>query len=213
MFPVHSCLVNQPSSVSRRYQARFSQAGLRAGLGSFSGSLWPASTHTAHRAGASVMAGGAGWVQARGQAFRFRHAFTFVPLRPVQQPVQRLSFPMEAPMGQLDLPLLGRIDAPSAVPPSLVRTAGTYRQAVRLCWGLRRAKGLTVTDLAREFGFNRQHASDYLNADDLATRRSLPGDKVQAFEDVCGNTAISQWHAMRAQLTVLEEIQAERAAA
>jgi len=213
MHPVHPRLVNQPLPNSQRHQARFSQAGQRAGLGLFFGSLWPASTHTAHRAGASAAAGGAGWVQARGQVVRFRHALTFVPLRPVQQPVRGLSFPMEAPMGQLDLPLLGRIDAPSAVPPSLIRSVSTYRQAVRLCWALRRAKGLTITDLAREFGFNRQHASDYLNPDDLATRRSLPGDKVQAFEDVCGNTAISQWHAMRAQLTVLEELQAERAAA
>ena len=116
-------------------------------------------------------------------------------------------------MDQLEMRLLGRIDAPSAVQPALVRQACTYRQAVRLCWALRRAKGLTVSDLAREFGFNRQHVSDYLNADDAPTRRSLPGDRVCDFESVCGNCAITQWHAARAQLTVLEEMQAERAAA
>ena len=46
-----------------------------------------------------------------------------------------------------------------------------------------------------------------------ATRRSLPGDAVAAFETVAGNTAISQWHAARAGLTVLEELQASRRAA
>lgn len=213
MHPVHPRLVNQPLPDSQRHQARFSQAGQRAGLGLFFGSLWPASTHTAHRAGASAAAGGVGWVQARGQAVRFRHAFTFVPLRPVHQPVQGLFFPMEAPMGQLDLPLMGRIDAPSVVPPALIRGCTTYRQAVRLCWTLRRAKGLTISDLARDFSFNRQHASDYLNPDDAPTRRSLPGERVQDFEDACGNAAISQWHNMRAHLTTLEELQAERAAA
>lgn len=113
---------------------------------------------------------------------------------------------------QLSLRMLGRIDAPAAVPADLVRRARTYREAVRMCWALRRAKGLTAADLAREFGFNRQHVSDYLNPDDKPTRRSLPGQHVELFEDVCGNSFISQWHAMRAKLTVLEELQAGRAA-
>jgi len=82
-----------------------------------------------------------------------------------------------------------------------------------MCWGLRRAKGLTAGDLAREFGFNRQHVSDYLNPDDKPTRRSLPGERVALFEEVCGNCFITQWHAARARLTVLEELQAGRAAA
>lgn len=110
------------------------------------------------------------------------------------------------------LPLLGRIDAPSVVPPALLKQIRNYRAAVRLCWALRRAKGLRVTDLGRDHGFTRQHVSDYLNDDDLPTRRSLPPERIHDFEDLCGNTAITQFLVARARLTVLEELQAERAA-
>lgn len=116
-------------------------------------------------------------------------------------------------MEQRELPLLQRMEGPSVVPHSLVESCTSYRQAVRMCWALRRAKGLNVSDLAREFGFNRQHASDYLNADDKPTRRSLPPEMVQLFEEVCGNCLLSQWFAYRARLTVLEEVQADRRAA
>lgn len=116
-------------------------------------------------------------------------------------------------MGQIEMPLLQRLQGPAVVPTSMLALASTYRQAVRVCWQLRRAKGLTVTDLAREFGFNRQHASDYLNPDDAPTRRNLPPEQIATFEDVCGNAFITQWLAARQGLTVLEELQAERAAA
>lgn len=112
-------------------------------------------------------------------------------------------------MHQTPLPLLGRIDAPDTVPRSLLSTVKTYRQAVRLCWALRRAKGLKPCDLAREFGFNRQHVGDYLNADDKPTRRDLPAWRIADFESVCGNTAITQWLASRQRFTLLEELQAE----
>lgn len=116
-------------------------------------------------------------------------------------------------MKQRELPLLQRIEGPAIVPPELLASAKTYRQAVRLCWSLRRAKGLTVTDLARDYGFTRQHASDYLNTDDRPTRRSLPAEAISTFEEVCGNCAITQWLAQRLGLTVLEELQAQRNAA
>jgi len=114
---------------------------------------------------------------------------------------------------QSHLPLLGRIDAPSAAPASLIRTVSTYRQAVRLCWVLRRAKGMKPTDLGRDFGFVRQHVGDYLNDDDKPGRRDLPADRIGDFEDVCGNSVITQWLAARHHFTLLEEMQAERAAA
>lgn len=116
-------------------------------------------------------------------------------------------------MGQREMPLLQRLEGPAVVPTSMLGIASSYRQAVRACWQLRRAKGLNASDLAREFGFNRQHASDYLNADDVHTRRSLPPEQIALFEEVCGNTFITQWLAARQRLTVLEELQAERAAA
>ena len=116
-------------------------------------------------------------------------------------------------MRQTHLALMGRIDAPDTVPRSLLESAKSYRQVVRLCWTLRRAKGLTPSDLARDFGFTRQHVGDYLNIDDKPTRRDLPAERIKDFEDVCGNSAITQWLAARQRFTLLEEIQADRAAA
>lgn len=149
----------------------------------------------------------------KGQSLIAAHALSFAPLRPVHQLVHRLDFLMEAPMKQTELPLFGRIDAPDAVPPQLLKLAATYRHAVRMCWTLRRAKGMKPSDLARDFGFTRQHVSDYLNADDRPTRRDLPADRVADFENACGNSFVTQWLASRHHFTLLEELQAERAAA
>ncbi len=112
-------------------------------------------------------------------------------------------------MTQRPLGLLARIQGPAVVPSPALAFARTYREAVRWCWSMRRAKGLTHTDLAREFGFNRQHVSDYLNADDAATRRSLHPEQIALFEEVCGNVFITQWLAARQRLTVLEQLQAD----
>lgn len=113
-------------------------------------------------------------------------------------------------MQQMNLPLLGRLDAPSAVPAELIGYAKTYRDAVRMCWALRRRKGLKPSDLGRDFGFTRQHVGDYLAADDKATRRSLPAERISDFEQVCENSAVTQWLASRAHLTVLEQMQADQ---
>lgn len=115
-------------------------------------------------------------------------------------------------MGQIEMPLLQRINGPDIVPSSMLTRAKTYREAVRCCWSLRRVKWTPGT-LSAHYEFTRQHVSDWLNPDDRPTRRSLPGECVQRFESAMGNTFISQWFAMRAQLTVLEEMQATRAAA
>lgn len=117
-------------------------------------------------------------------------------------------------MKQIPLPsLMGRLDGPSVAPASLVALATTYRQAVRLCWQLRRVKNMTLAVLAAETGLYASHVSDYMHADDKPSRRNLPAESIAAFETVCGNSLVSQWLASRAHLTVLEEIQATRAAA
>ncbi len=108
--------------------------------------------------------------------------------------------------------LLGRLDAPSVVPPHVLRAVLSYRHAVRLCWALRRASHWGPLDMARHCGFTRQHVSDWLQADDAPTRRSLPAGQIAAFESACGNTLVTQWLAAQARLTVLEELQASRAA-
>lgn len=112
-------------------------------------------------------------------------------------------------MIQRELPVMQRIAGPAVVPSAALPFARSYREAVRWCWQLRRAKGLTASDLAREFGFNRQHVSDYLNADDKPTRRSLPAEQIAAFEEVCGNAFITQWLAARQNFTLLEQLQAD----
>ena len=112
------------------------------------------------------------------------------------------------PLEQTEIPLLARLEGPAIVPPEFMRTVRTYRDAVRMCWAARRLRRLTFRQLAAECGLTYQHVGDYFNADDGKHRRDLPGDKVAAVEAFLGNTAISQWHAANAQLTVIEEAQA-----
>lgn len=114
---------------------------------------------------------------------------------------------------QKELALLGRLDAPSVAPMALVAMARTYRDAVRLAWQNRRVHFATQRQLAAETGIPPQHVSDYLHHDDAPTRRDLPGHRIPPFEGFVGNTIVSQWLAMQAQLTVLEELQAGRLAA
>ena len=137
-------------------------------------------------------------------------AVTVAQHRPVSQPVSRLVFAI----GQLqaEFPLLARLAAPSVAPVELVLWCKSYRDAVRACWELRRVKRMTKAQLSAEAELTPQHVSDYLAADDLPRRRDLPGDKVAAFEAVCGNTLVSQWIARASGLTVLEEMQARRSA-
>lgn len=114
-------------------------------------------------------------------------------------------------MDQREFPLMGRLDAPSAAPNQWVRSARTYRHAVRLAWDLRRVQYMTRQQLATEAELYPQHVTDYLANDDKPGRRDLPADAVARFEGVVGNTLVSQWLAAQSKLTVLEEMQATRA--
>lgn len=82
-----------------------------------------------------------------------------------------------------------------------------------MCWALRRVHHMTRRQLSHESGLRPQFVSDYLHADDKPTRRSLPAEQIAAFEGVAGNTLVTQWVAAQQALTVLEEMQATRAAA
>lgn len=157
-----------------------------------------------------------GWAHQKGRDFRIRHAFSFASRQLVIQQVIRLYFSMEAPMEQMPLRLLCRLDAPSVVPPDLVATCGTYREAVKLCWTLRRVRNMTKRQLAEEAGLYAPHVTCYIEEGKRAKKakpRDLPGYAVRGFEWACGNTAISQWHSLQAKLTVVEEMQAMRIAA
>jgi hypothetical protein len=114
-------------------------------------------------------------------------------------------------MQQIPLNLLCRLDAPSVVPPNHIAEIQSYRDAVRLCWALRRVRNMTQTRLAEEAGLYPAHVNCYLR--DGKHQRDLPGASVRGFQLACGNTAISQWLALQGQLTVLEELQAARVSA
>ncbi len=116
-------------------------------------------------------------------------------------------------MEQLEFPLLARVDGAHVVPVYYVRLCKTWREAVRMCWALRRVHLMTQRQLAAEAGLRPQLVSDYLHADDAPHRRDLPADAINAFQSVAGNTLLVQWLAARDSLTVLEEMQATRAVA
>lgn len=113
-------------------------------------------------------------------------------------------------MDQLEFPLMGRLDAPSAAPTHWIRRAKTYRQAVRMAWSLKRVSYMTRAQLAYEAQLYPQHVTDYLHEDDAPARRDLPADAIARFESIVGNTLVSQWIAAQSKLTVLEEMQATR---
>lgn len=115
-------------------------------------------------------------------------------------------------MEQMQLRLMCRLDAPSVVPPQHIASITTYREAVQFCWRARRVRNMTRAQLAETAGLYPPHVTCYLN-DSSKRQRDLPGERIRGFQLACGNTAVSQWLALQAQLTVLEELQAGRAAA
>lgn len=117
------------------------------------------------------------------------------------------------PQMENELHLVGVLDEPRAVPTAAVLACKTYREAVRACWMRRRIHYMTQRQLAIYAGLRPQLVSDYLNPDDAPERRNLPVEHIPAFETVCGFRLVSQWIAAQSKLTVLEEMQATRAAA
>lgn len=111
-------------------------------------------------------------------------------------------------MEQLPLRLLCRLDAPSVVPPDVIARIPDYRAAVRFCWLHRRRSKMTKAQLAEEAALYAPHVTCYLSDPTLQRKhqRDLPGSGIKGFEAACGNTAISQWLAMQAQLTVIEAL-------
>lgn len=116
-------------------------------------------------------------------------------------------------MDPREFPLMGRLNAPSVAPEQWVKSAKSYRQAVRLSWQLKRVHYMTRQQLASEAELYPQHVTDYLHEDDKPQRRDLPAEAVARFESVVGNTLVTQWLAARSQLTVLEEMTATRSIA
>lgn len=205
----HSTVVAALAKHSRR-KLRSAAAAQRCEVSSIR-VLPDASFQLAAQAGASAASGGLERAHQKELRFRRHHAFSFALRQPVIQPVISWSFLIEAPMEQLPLLLLCRLDAPSVVPTQAIKACATYREAVKLCWTHRRIRNMTCARLAEEAGLYAPHVTGYLN-DFARNLRDLPAAKVPAFELACGNTAVSQWLAMQAQLTVAEEAIADRQA-
>lgn len=95
------------------------------------------------------------------------------------------------------------------VPAQVVMGIRSYRHACRLAWKLRTVRNLTRRSLAEQTSLYTSHISDYFSVHDH--RRELPARHIADVERVLGNPVISQWVAQQSKLTVLEEMQADRA--
>lgn len=117
-----------------------------------------------------------------------------------------------------DLPLMGgMLNSPEFLPSAEVAKCASFRDAVRLAWASRRSKGMTKSTLAELCELYAPHVTDYLNALDKdshgRTRRSLPAEKIAAFECAVGNRAVTQFLVRQVQLTLMEEVIVQRQAA
>jgi hypothetical protein len=120
-------------------------------------------------------------------------------------------------MEQMQLQLLGRLDAPSLVPHGEIAKVKSYREAVRMCWAHRRVQTMTKARMAEETGMRSSHVTEYFSpaATDSRGRelRDMPAKYISALERVAGNTFVTQYLAAQSKLTVLELVLAQREAA
>jgi hypothetical protein len=114
-------------------------------------------------------------------------------------------------MNSLDIPLaFGVSNAPIWLDDKAISSVSSYREAVRICWIHRRIQGMTQRTAAELCGLYPSHVSDYLSDDE--SKRNLPADRIQAFESLCGNRAITQWEMRQRGLTIMEEVISRKAA-
>jgi hypothetical protein len=113
---------------------------------------------------------------------------------------------------QLRLPLITYYVGPQLVDLQKVRDCRSYREAVRTCWNLRTRRNMTQARAAEECGAYPSHFSDYIADGATGNKRDLPAKIVNDFEIAMGNRFVSQWLAMQAGLTILEQYLQRRAA-
>lgn len=102
-------------------------------------------------------------------------------------------------------PMLAAMQEAAFVDKQLIGQCQTYRDAVRLCWALRRIKGMTMRTVGEMAGIHVPHVSDYL-AERPKAVRNLPAERIADFEAICGNRAITQWLVRRSGLHLAEEL-------
>ena len=115
-----------------------------------------------------------------------------------------------------ELPLMGGVlNGPVFLSDDKIASCKTYREAVCLAWDERRSKGMTRERLGQLCELLPQHLSDYFARGESnpkgQRRRSLPAEKIRDVESALGNRAITQYLVRQAQLTLMEEMFAQRA--
>jgi len=115
-----------------------------------------------------------------------------------------------------ELPMVGgMVRGCDFLPSADVGACASFRDAVVLAWRSRRVKAMTRQRLAELAELLPQHLSDYLSKDELnpkgQRRRSLPAEKIAAFEAAVGNRAITQYLVRQVSLNLMEEWQAQMA--
>lgn len=113
-----------------------------------------------------------------------------------------------------ELPMMGgMVSSPAFLPASEIAECSTFRDAVCLAWSKRRIKGMTRSRLAELCELHPQHVSDYLAREENHTkgqrRRSLPAEKIAAYECAVGNRAVTQFLVRQVELNLMEEWQAQ----
>jgi len=113
-----------------------------------------------------------------------------------------------------ELPMMGgMVSSPAFLSAPEIAACSTFRDAVCLAWTNRRIKGMTRARLAELCDLHPQHVSDYLAREENHSkgqrRRSLPAEKIAAFECAVGNRAVTQFLVRQVQLNLMEEWQAQ----
>jgi hypothetical protein len=106
---------------------------------------------------------------------------------------------------QNELPLIGLLKSPEPVSDDVLRTFGdseepATRFAVRWAWDNRRIKAMSQHTAAEHIGMPASHFSCVLNG-----QKYLPPHKINAFEWVVGNHAVSQTLARFAAIREAEQ--------
>ena len=117
---------------------------------------------------------------------------------------------MTFPYEQRPLPLVGGLVQAQrlVVPPEVIMGLKSWRHACRLAWKVRFPR-ITQRTYAELVGCYPSHVSDYFSVH--AHRRELPAKHAGKSCLVLGNTVMAQWLAQEARVTLIEEMQADRA--
>jgi hypothetical protein len=103
--------------------------------------------------------------------------------------------------------------APRFLPDDEIARCETFRDAVWLAWE-NRATRITKRTLAELCGLYAPHVTNFVNEHALDSkgkkRADLPAEKIDEFERVVGNRAVSQWLVERVGLTLLEQVIANK---